>query len=100
MQDAAYGTLLRSQDVSLCTLALLATRPTFPRYQENNPEVIARHYAEAGLALEAIVFGNVRETEQQKDRLTEKPLPIFGEPNYSLRALPTERRWLNKNCSY
>ena len=56
VQDAAYGTLLRAKRVDLHARIARILDQQFPDIKENNPEVIARHYAEAGLALEAIDF--------------------------------------------
>ena len=56
VQDAAYGTLLRARRIDLHARIARVLDQQFPDIKENNPEVIARHYTEAGLAPVAIDY--------------------------------------------
>ena len=49
VQDAAYGTLLREQRRALHSRVADALQNQFAEIAENQPEVLARHYTEAGL---------------------------------------------------
>ena len=50
VQDAAHGSLLRSARQQLHTQIAEALETHFPEMIENQPELFAQHYAEAGLA--------------------------------------------------
>ncbi len=54
VQDAAYGTLLRSQRPELHARIARALTGQFPEIAKSQPEVVARHFTEAGLAGPAI----------------------------------------------
>jgi predicted ATPase len=56
VQDAAYGTLLREQRRALHGRIARVLDQQFVDVKENNPELVARHYTEAGLAPEAIAY--------------------------------------------
>jgi class 3 adenylate cyclase/predicted ATPase len=56
VQDAAYGTLLRSRRQELHTRIAGALETHFPEIASSQPEVVARHYTEAGLAAKAIGY--------------------------------------------
>ena len=56
VQDAAYGTLLKSQRRALHASIASILRERFPDIVANQPDVLAQHYALAGLASEAIEF--------------------------------------------
>src|SRR6201981_862255 len=49
VQDAAYGTLLREPRRALHARIAEAIENQFPEIAENQPELLARHYTEAGL---------------------------------------------------
>ena len=49
VRDAAYGTLLREPRRSLHARIAEALESQFPEIAENQPELLARHYTEAGL---------------------------------------------------
>jgi predicted ATPase len=49
VQDAAHGSLLRSVRQQLHTQIAAALETDFPEVTENQPELLAQHYAEAGL---------------------------------------------------
>jgi class 3 adenylate cyclase/predicted ATPase len=55
VQDAAYGTLLRGARQQLHTRIAAALGERFPEIAQTQPEVLARHCTEAGLADAAVV---------------------------------------------
>lgn len=56
IQDAAYASLLRSRRAQLHERAARVLQEEFPEVRELQPEVLAHHFAEAGLASEAVAF--------------------------------------------
>jgi class 3 adenylate cyclase/predicted ATPase len=54
VQDAAYGTLLKSRRQHLHGRIAQVLEKRFPEQAANQPELLAHHYAEAGLAERAI----------------------------------------------
>ena len=56
VQDAAYGTLLRSRRQQLHSRIGAALEGHFPEVAASQPEIVARHYAEAGMAAKAIGY--------------------------------------------
>jgi predicted ATPase len=54
VQDAAYGTLLRARRVEIHDRIAAAMRAHCPDLVQRQPEILARHLAEAGLAVDAI----------------------------------------------
>jgi len=56
VQDAAHGSLLRSTRQQLHAQIAQAIEAHFPELMENQPELLAQHYAEAGLAENSAAF--------------------------------------------
>ena len=56
VQDAAYGTLLRTKRIELHARIARTLGEQFQEIRENNPEVLARHYTEGGLLPQAIDY--------------------------------------------
>ena len=56
VQDAAYGTLLREPRRALHTRIAETLETQFAEIAENQPELLARHYTEAGLIEKAVSF--------------------------------------------
>jgi predicted ATPase len=56
VQDAAYGTLLREPRRTLHSRIAQAVESQFGELAENQPELLARHYTEAGLTEKAIRY--------------------------------------------
>src|SRR5216683_2786660 len=56
VQDAAYGTLLKSRRRQLHSNIAKVLVERFPAMAESQPEVVAHHFTEAGLASEAIGY--------------------------------------------
>jgi len=56
VQDAAYGTLLRTKRIEIHARIARVIDQQFPEIKENNPEVLARHCTEGGLVPQAIDY--------------------------------------------
>ena len=56
VRDAAYVTMLRSQRRQLHASIAKTLVEQFPALADSQPEIVARHFAEAGLAAEAIGY--------------------------------------------
>jgi class 3 adenylate cyclase/predicted ATPase len=56
VQDAAYGTLLRSRRQGLHAHIATVMERRFPEAASTRPELLARHFTEAGLARDAIKY--------------------------------------------
>jgi class 3 adenylate cyclase len=56
VQDAAYASLLKSTRQQLHTHIATVLEAGFPALVETQPEVLARHYTEAGLAAQALPY--------------------------------------------
>jgi tetratricopeptide (TPR) repeat protein len=56
VQDAAYGTLLRSRRKQIHARITATLEDQFPEIVETQPELLARHCAEAGLADKAVGY--------------------------------------------
>jgi class 3 adenylate cyclase/tetratricopeptide (TPR) repeat protein len=57
VQDAAYGTLLRELRRALHARIAATLESQFAEIEENHPELLARHYTEAGLIAQAAAPG-------------------------------------------
>ena len=56
VQDAAYSTMLRGQRQELHERIGIALRDRFPEIAETQPELVAHHFSEAGIAESAIAY--------------------------------------------
>jgi predicted ATPase len=56
IQDAAYSTLLRSQRQELHARIAQIIEQQFPELAEEEPEILAHHYTQAGLADQAVSY--------------------------------------------
>ncbi|MBV8573745.1 MAG: AAA family ATPase, partial [Acetobacteraceae bacterium] len=56
VQDAAHGSLLRSTRQQLHAQIAAALKAHFPELMDSQPELLAQHYAEAGLVEKSIAF--------------------------------------------
>jgi class 3 adenylate cyclase/tetratricopeptide (TPR) repeat protein len=56
IQDAAYDSLLKSRRQALHAQAAASIEARFPQLAEAQPELVARHFGEAGLAEKAIPY--------------------------------------------
>src|SRR5437588_1386988 len=56
VQDAAYSTMLRSQRQELHARIAKVLEDQFPEIVDNQPEILAHHFTQAGLVDPAIEF--------------------------------------------
>ncbi len=56
VHDAAYGTLLRSRRQGLHAQIAEAIQTHFPEITHSQPELLAQHYASAGLVEQAVIY--------------------------------------------
>ena len=72
VQDAAYGTLLREPRRALHARIAEAIENQFPEITESQPELLARHYSEAGLIEEAArMWGKAGQRSVERSALVE-----------------------------
>jgi class 3 adenylate cyclase/predicted ATPase len=72
VQDAAYGTLLRDPRRALHTRIAQTLESHFTEIAENQPELVARHYTEAGLREQAAHFwGKAGQRSLERSALAE-----------------------------
>jgi class 3 adenylate cyclase/predicted ATPase len=72
IQDAAYGTLLREPRRALHARIAESLEGGFPDIAENQPEVLARHYTEAGLIEKAAgLWGKAGQRSSARSALVE-----------------------------
>ena len=88
VQDAAYGTLLRAKRVELHARIARVLDQQFPDTKENNPEVIARHYTEAGLAPEAIDYWQRAGNRAAKRSANQEAVAHFRRAKQLFETLP------------
>jgi class 3 adenylate cyclase/predicted ATPase len=88
VQDAAYGTLLRAKRVDLHARIGRVLDQQFPDTKENNPEVIARHYTEAGLASEAIDYWQRAGNRAAKRSANQEAVAHFRRAKQLIESLP------------
>ena len=68
VQDAAYGTLLREPRRALHARIAETIESWFVEIAESQPELLARHYTEAGLIEKAVSFGAKRDSDRLSAR--------------------------------
>jgi predicted ATPase len=88
VQDAAYGTLLRATRLDLHARIGRVLDQDFPDTKENNPEVIARHYTEAGLASEAIDYWQRAGNRAAKRSANQEAVSHFRRAKQLIESLP------------
>ena len=88
VQDAAYGTLLRAKRLDLHARIGRVLDQDFPDTKENNPEIIARHYTEAGLASEAIDYWQRAGNRAAKRSANQEAVSHFRRAKQLLESLP------------
>lgn len=72
VQDAAYGTLLREPRRALHARIAETLEKSFPDIAENQPELLARHYTEAGLIEKsAVLWGKAGNRSLERSALFE-----------------------------
>jgi predicted ATPase len=88
VQDAAYGTLLRFKRLDLHLRIARVLEQQFPDSKENNPEVIARHYSEAGFAPEAIEYWQRAGNRAAKRSANKEAVAHFRRAKQLFETLP------------
>ncbi len=72
VQDAAYGTLLRERRRTLHARIAQALESSFPEIADSQPELLARHYTEAGLIEKAVyLWGKAGQRSLERSSLVE-----------------------------
>jgi class 3 adenylate cyclase/predicted ATPase len=72
VQDAAYGTLLREKRRTLHAYIAQTLESHFPEVAENQPELLARHWTEAGqIEKAAYLWGKAGQRSLQRSALSE-----------------------------
>jgi class 3 adenylate cyclase/predicted ATPase len=95
VQDAAYGTLLREPRRALHARIAEAIENQLPEIRENQPELLARHYTEAGLTeMAARLWGKAGQRSLERTALKEavEQLKRALEQMAAARATPALRR--------
>jgi DNA-binding SARP family transcriptional activator/class 3 adenylate cyclase len=96
VQDAAYGTLLKSRRRQLHARIAKALVERFPAIADSQPEVIAHHFTEAGLASEAIGYwrraGQIAATRSAN----REAVTFFERAVHLLKLLPQTRTRLEQ----
>jgi predicted ATPase len=88
VQDAAYGTLLREPRRSLHARIAEALESQFPEIAESQPELLARHYTEAGLIEKAAgLWGKAGQRSLERSALVEAA-EQFARALTQIEALP------------
>jgi predicted ATPase len=89
VQDAAYGTLLREPRRALHARIAEAVESQFTETAENQPELIARHCAEAGLIEKAaVLWGKAGQRSLERSALIEAAEQFAGALD-QINALPS-----------
>jgi predicted ATPase len=95
VQDAAYGTLLRGPRQGLHALIADALQTRFPEIADSQPELLAQHYAEAGLIEKSVAYwGKAGRRSATRSAMAEAAAQ-FQRALDQLALLPdsTERQW-------
>ena len=72
MRDAAYSTLLRSSRLQLHAQIAEALEAQSPELMENQPEILAQHYAEAGFVEKSVAYwGNAGRRSAARSAMAE-----------------------------
>jgi predicted ATPase len=88
VQDAAHGSLLRSSRQQLHAQIADALEAHFPELMESQPELLAQHYAEAGLVEKSVAYwGRAGQRSAARSSMTEAAAQ-FQEGLEGLALLP------------
>jgi len=92
VQEAAYGTLLRGRKKELHTRAAAVLERQFGELTESQPELVARHYTEAGETDQAVVWW--QKAGQRAVRLSgnTEAVAYFGRAVNMIGLLPESRQ--------
>ena len=103
VQDAAYGTLLREPRRVLHTRLAETLESTFTEITENQPELLARHFTEAGpIETAALLWGKAGQRSLARSALIEG-VSQLGKALGQIATLPgsatLRREQTSLNCS-
>jgi class 3 adenylate cyclase len=96
VRDAAYATMLRSRRRELHSSIAKVLVEGFPALAERQPEVVAQHYTEAGLALEAIGYWVKAGRLAYPRAANREAAEFFEQALHLLDALPEIRETLEQ----
>jgi DNA-binding SARP family transcriptional activator len=96
VQDAAYATMLKSRRRQLHADIAKALLERFPAVSDSNPEVIARHFTEAGLACEAIASWAEAGRLAYARWANREAVQFFEQALHVLETLPESRKTLEQ----
>ena len=99
VQYAAYETLLRSRRQQLHTRIAKALEEQFPATADSEPELLARHYAEAGLAEPAISYWLKAGQRAIRQSANVEAIAHLTNGLGLLEALPDTDERLQQDCS-
>jgi class 3 adenylate cyclase/predicted ATPase len=93
IQDAAYATLLRSRRIDLHASIARLLEERFPEMTEAQPELLARHYSEAGLGESAVAHWQRAGERAIKRSSNLEAVAHFRRGLEALEALPDRTAW-------
>jgi class 3 adenylate cyclase/DNA-binding SARP family transcriptional activator len=91
VQDAAYATLLRSRRRQLHATIAQSLVERFPATVERLPEIVARHFAEAGAATEAVGYWRTAGQIATARSANREAVNFFEQALTALEELPESR---------
>ncbi len=98
VQDAAYATLLKSRRRQLHESIAKTLVERFPAMAETLPEVVARHFTEAGLATEAIAYWLKAGRLASARSANREAVTFFERALHVLEAQPESQSTLEQGC--
>jgi tetratricopeptide (TPR) repeat protein len=98
VQDAAYGTLLKSWRHQLHARIAKALIERFPAMADSEPEVIAHHFTEAGDASEAIRYWRRAGQTAATRSASHEAATFFERALHLLKTLPESQSTLEQGC--
>ena len=98
VQDAAYATMLRSRRQPLHASIATGLIERFPALAETQPELVAHHFTEAGLASEAIVHWLKAGRLARARSANREAVSSFERARSLLETLPESQSTLEQGC--
>jgi DNA-binding SARP family transcriptional activator len=96
VQDAAYGTMLRSRRRSLHASIAKVLIERFPEVAENQPEIVAQHFTESPLAGEAVSYWVNAGRLARRRSANREAVNFFEQALHVLETLPETRERLEQ----
>ena len=100
VQDAAYGTLLKSRRQQLHAKIGSTLEERFPRTIDTAPELLAQHFTQAGQAERAIAYWQAAAQRASERSAHQEAIAHLGKGVELLRELPEPRTATGSNCSF